>query len=307
MMTQPERNAAYERIRNELGIDRLGVGSDAPPLPPRSRQAATWPGAALPIEAEIRGAQMYEFGEIWARPGLDLRTRSFITIAALTALRHPDQLYRHINSALNIGITPEEIHEILLHAGVYSGIPAWENGAAVAGEVFVARGILPPGSGSGVALTPKPLMTHVERRDAMKRVTASVNIGRVGQGPDAPQLKPMAGGLASVGDAIKMPVATDLALINADHGFGEVWGRPGLDLRMRAFITITVLQVLVESHELTIHVNNALNLGLTPEEVYEALAQAGIYGGLSGWHNATLVAAHVFEQHKALRGKRSVA
>jgi 4-carboxymuconolactone decarboxylase len=216
-----------------------------------------------------------------------------------------DQLYRHINCALNIGVTPDEVHEILLHVGNYAGLPKWENGVAVANEVFVARGILP--AGSGVTVVPKPPMTHEERLAAMKRVTTAMNIGRIGQGAEAPVLQPLAGGVPSVTAAVNMPVASDMAQINGSHGFGELWGRPGLELRTRSFITFTVLQVLVQTHEITVHINIALNLGISPEAVYEALEQAGIYGGFSGWHNATLVAAHVFAQHKAVRGQRSAA
>jgi alkylhydroperoxidase/carboxymuconolactone decarboxylase family protein YurZ len=102
-MTQEEREAAYERVRRELGIDRIGTAPDAPALPPRQGSTRTKPASALPIEAEILGVQMYEYGEIWARPGLDLRTRCFITVAVLTAMGHADQLYRHANSALNKG------------------------------------------------------------------------------------------------------------------------------------------------------------------------------------------------------------
>jgi 4-carboxymuconolactone decarboxylase len=298
VMTQTERNAAYERIRRQLGVDRIGLGPDAPPLPPRSGQAGMKPGAVLPIEAEIYGAQMYEYGEIWARPTLDLRTRCFITVAVLAALRDSDQLYRHINSALNIGITPEEIHETLLHIGVYSGLPAWENSAAVANEVLVARGTLP--AGPGVTVEPKPPMTEEDRTAAMSRVAAALNLGRVGQGPEAPPLKPLREGPLEVGKTVGLQVALDMAEINGSYGFGEVWGRPGLGLRTRSFLTFPVLQVLIETEELNLHINNALNLGITQEEVYEALCHAGIYGGISGWHNATIVASSVFAQHRAL-------
>jgi alkylhydroperoxidase/carboxymuconolactone decarboxylase family protein YurZ len=64
------------------------------------------------------------FGSIWARPELDLRTRSAITVAMLTTLRALDELELHTRAALRNGLTPTEIREIVLHAGVYAGIPA---------------------------------------------------------------------------------------------------------------------------------------------------------------------------------------
>jgi 4-carboxymuconolactone decarboxylase len=293
MMTQEEREAAYERVLLELGIDRIGTEPDAPALPPRQGGARTKPGSGLPIEAELLGVQMFEYGEIWPRPGLDLRTRCFITMAALTALGHGDRLYRHVNSALNIGITPEGVHEALLQAGVYSGLSAWENAVAVANEVFVARKILP--AGEGVAVEPKAPMDHEDRRTAMKRVVDALGVGRLGLGQDALPLVPMPGPMSGAQPG-RTPVEQDLTLIVAEYGYGEVWGRPGLDLRTRSFVTVAVLQAMRENDQLHIHLNNALNLGISADEIHEALAQVGIYGGGSGWHNANNVARHVLGQ-----------
>jgi alkylhydroperoxidase/carboxymuconolactone decarboxylase family protein YurZ len=64
------------------------------------------------------------FGGVWSRPGLDLRTRSAITLAMLTTLRALDELEIHTRAALRNGLTPTEIREIVLQAGLYAGIPA---------------------------------------------------------------------------------------------------------------------------------------------------------------------------------------
>lgn len=303
MKTQAQRNADYERVRRELGVDHIGLGADAKPLPPWSGDTARKAGAALPIEAAMHGAQMYEYGEIWPRPALDYRTRSFITVAAVAAQGYPKQLYRYINIALNVGITPDEIHETLLHATSYCGLPAWESSVEVATEVFVARGILPPGP--GVTVEPKPPMDEQERRAAFKRVTAGLGVGRVGLGPDAPILKALPGGpvLATKPGSL----GEEIAFINADYGYGELWGREGLPLRIRSFITCAVLHVMVENHQLHIHINNAVNIGISPEEMQEALLQVAVYHGGSGWHNAVTVARHVFEQHAALDGQAAAA
>ncbi|MEP7244289.1 MAG: carboxymuconolactone decarboxylase family protein, partial [Gammaproteobacteria bacterium] len=66
----------------------------------------------------------YCFGDTWTRPGLDRKTRSMITLAALAALVRPNQLKVHVIGALKNGVTEEEIREILLHTAVYAGIPA---------------------------------------------------------------------------------------------------------------------------------------------------------------------------------------
>lgn len=78
----------------------------------------------------------YCFGETWSRPGLDRRTRSMITLAALTAMVRPNQLKVHIRGALKNGVTREEIREILLHTAVYAGIPAGVEAFAAAAEVL---------------------------------------------------------------------------------------------------------------------------------------------------------------------------
>jgi 4-carboxymuconolactone decarboxylase len=296
MMTQAEREAAYHRIRRELGVDRIGTAPDAPHLPPRRGSALARSESALPIESEIAGALMIEYGEIWARPGLDLRTRSFATLAALQALGHADQLYRHVNIALNLGITPEEIHETFFHGACYAGLPTRENAAAVATEVFVARGILAAGDGAIIEpKAPKAPMDQADRKAAMERVGRALGIGRLGLGPDSPPLACLPGPLTKV-DGTRTPLENDLAMIGGEFGYGEIWGRPGLDLRTRSFVTMSLLQVMHENDQLHIHVNNAMNLGITPDEIHEVLAHVGLYGGVSGWHNASNVAKHVLAQ-----------
>lgn len=66
----------------------------------------------------------YCWGAVWARPGLDRRTRSLINLAMLTALNRRHELTIHVRGALNNGVTPEEILETLLQATVYCGVPA---------------------------------------------------------------------------------------------------------------------------------------------------------------------------------------
>jgi 4-carboxymuconolactone decarboxylase len=80
----------------------------------------------------------YCFGEVWSRQQLDHKTRSMLTLAVLTALGKPNQLRVHVQGAINNGVTPEEIREVLLHAMVYSGVPAGVEAFRVASEVLGA-------------------------------------------------------------------------------------------------------------------------------------------------------------------------
>ncbi len=75
-------------------------------------------------------------GEIWARPHLDLKTRSLCTVAAMTALGRPSALELNIRMALNNGATREEIGEVILHIAAYAGFPAAWEGMIVANRVF---------------------------------------------------------------------------------------------------------------------------------------------------------------------------
>lgn len=84
------------------------------------------------------------FGEIYSRPGLVPRDRQLVTLGMLTALGGAEpQLEVHINAALNVGITPAEIVEVLLHTAGYCGFPRALNATFVAKKVFDERGLLP--------------------------------------------------------------------------------------------------------------------------------------------------------------------
>jgi 3-oxoadipate enol-lactonase/4-carboxymuconolactone decarboxylase len=78
----------------------------------------------------------YAWGEIWARSGLDRRTRSAITLTALIALGHFDELRMHVRAALRNGLNEDEIKEILLQSAIYCGVPAANHAFAVAQEVL---------------------------------------------------------------------------------------------------------------------------------------------------------------------------
>ena len=83
----------------------------------------------------------FPFGDIYSRPGLDLRSREMATIAALTAMGNATpQLKVHIEAGLNVGLSRNEIVEIIMQMAVYAGFPAALNGLFAAKEVFARRG-----------------------------------------------------------------------------------------------------------------------------------------------------------------------
>jgi 4-carboxymuconolactone decarboxylase len=104
------------------------------------------------VDASIRNADeltmplqelvtQYCWGEIWTRPGLDRRTRSFLNLAMITALNRPHELKLHVRGAVNNGLTKEEIAEVFLQAAIYCGVPAAIDSFRIAKEVFKEMGI----------------------------------------------------------------------------------------------------------------------------------------------------------------------
>lgn len=90
---------------------------------------------SMPIQQYItRNA----WGDVWQRPGLDLKTRSMITVAMLAAMGKQHELKGHVRGALNNGVTPEQLQEVLLHASIYCGLPAAVEAFRTAAEVVDA-------------------------------------------------------------------------------------------------------------------------------------------------------------------------
>jgi 4-carboxymuconolactone decarboxylase len=104
------------------------------------------------VDASIRNADdfnmpmqemvtQYCWGDVWNRPGLDRRTRSFLNLAMLTALNRPHELKLHVRGAINNGVTKDEIREVFLQAAIYCGVPAAIDSFRVAREVFKEMGL----------------------------------------------------------------------------------------------------------------------------------------------------------------------
>ena len=83
------------------------------------------------------------WGDVWQRPGLDMKTRSLVTVALLAALGKQHELKGHVRGALNNGATAQEIQEVLLHASIYCGLPAAVDAFRTASEVVDSAGKKP--------------------------------------------------------------------------------------------------------------------------------------------------------------------
>jgi 4-carboxymuconolactone decarboxylase len=81
------------------------------------------------------------WGMVWAREGLDRRTRSMLTVALLAALQHENELALHIRAAVRNGVTADELREVLLHTSVYAGVPAVNTAFGIAQHVLAELGV----------------------------------------------------------------------------------------------------------------------------------------------------------------------
>ncbi len=98
--------------------------------------------SATPFTHELQElVTQYCWGEIWNRPGLSRRERSLINLAMLTALNRPHEVKLHVVGALNNGLKPEEIKEVLMQTAIYCGVPAALDSFGVAKQVFAEKGI----------------------------------------------------------------------------------------------------------------------------------------------------------------------
>ncbi len=112
----------------------------------REVQAKLWPQVASAPTGAFPAAKLAPdfyryvaetaFGMIWSRPGLAIRDRSLVTVAQLAALGKADELRAHLRGALNVGITREELVEVLMQTAVYAGVPAANDALKVAAEVL---------------------------------------------------------------------------------------------------------------------------------------------------------------------------
>jgi 4-carboxymuconolactone decarboxylase len=125
-VTDPRHDAGMAVRRQVLGDDHV------------DRAVAGTTSFSAPFQDFITRSV---WGEVWARPGLDRRTRSCITLALLTALRCEDELAIHVRAALRNGLDPREIGEVLLQTAIYAGVPAANSAFAIAQRVLADAGV----------------------------------------------------------------------------------------------------------------------------------------------------------------------
>jgi 4-carboxymuconolactone decarboxylase len=204
-------------------------------------------------------------GDVWKRPGLNARDRSVVTLAALIARNQTIELPTYMGLALDNGVKPGEISEIITHLAFYAG---WANATAaiaVAKDVFAERKIRPDQL-PAVSPTLLPLNDAAEV-DRAKRV--GEQFGAVFPG---------------------------VVQYTTDVLFRDLWLRPDLAPRDRSLVTISALIANGQVAQLTGHIPIGMNNGLTQPEIAEAVTHLAFYVGWPNVFSAMPVAKDVFEK-----------
>ncbi|WP_457664090.1 carboxymuconolactone decarboxylase family protein [Sinorhizobium medicae] len=207
------------------------------------------------------------YGDVWQRPGLNRRDRSLVTIAALIARGEAPALTYYADQALENGVRPSEISETITHLAYYSG---WGKAMATIGpvsEAFAKRGISQDQL-AAVESTPLPLDEEAETQRA---TTVGNQFGSVAPG---------------------------LVQYTTDYLFRDLWLRPGLAPRDRSLVTVAALISVGQVEQITLHLNKALDNGLTEEQAAEVITHLAFYAGWPNAMSALPVAKAVFEKRR---------
>jgi 4-carboxymuconolactone decarboxylase len=205
------------------------------------------------------------FGELWRRPGLAPRDRSIVTIAALIARNQTSEMPYYLNLALDNGVKPREISEIITHLAFYAGWANAMSAVSVTKEVFAQRKI---GSDQLPAASPKLL--------PLDEAAEADRAARVGQ---------QFGG-----------VAPGVVQYTTDVLFRDLWLRPDLAPRDRSLVTVSSLVASGQVAQIPYHLNRAMDNGLTQAQASEVFTQLAFYTGWPNVFSALPVAKDVFEK-----------
>lgn len=204
-------------------------------------------------------------GEVWKRPGLGPRDRSIATVAALIARNQTVELPYYFNLALDNGVKPREISEIITHLAFYSGWANAMSAVAAAKDVFAQRKI-------GADQLPAASSALLPINEAFETQRAARVGGQFGA------------------------VAPGIVQYTTDILFRDLWLRPDLAPRDRSLVTVSALIAAGQVAQLTSHLNLAMDNGLTQTQAAEVITHLAFYVGWPNAFSALPVAKDVFEK-----------
>jgi 4-carboxymuconolactone decarboxylase len=198
------------------------------------------------------------FGVLWTRDVLSTRQRSIVTIASLAVLRRDDNLRGHVASGLDVGLTPNEILEVMLHLLFYAGAPIANTALNVADEVFKQRGL---------QVEAARVFDPSEDSEALYQRGHAIRTQLFGNRPPRPPET-----------ATEPHKAMDRYVL--EYLWGSVWSRPGLSLQDRVLVTLAAMATLGVEPILGFYARAATSLGLTQEQVEELCFHLSFYIGV---------------------------
>ena len=216
--------------------------------------------------------QKFIFGEVFQTGNLTLQQREMITCITLATMQTLPQLKAHAGAALNVGVTPEELREVMYLTAPFIGFPKMLNAMATVNEVFKERGINLP-------LEPQGTVTEANRHETGKAI----------------QDKLYPGGISSVMEGIPGNMGKNVEQFLTDYFFGEIYSRGTLDLKTRELLGYCVLTALEAESQLQSHYHGNINVGNTPETITAAVIQCLPYIGFP----AAIKALRIIKQEYA--------
>ncbi len=200
--------------------------------------------------------QKFIFGEVFQTGDLTLKQREMITCITLATMQTLPQLKAHAGAALNVGVTPEELREVMYLTAPFIGFPKMLNAVSTVNEVFKERGISLP-------LEKQGTVTEETRHETGKAI----------------QDKQYPGGVSSVMSGLPGDMGKDVEQFLTDYFFGEIYSRGALDLQTRELLGYCVLTTLEAESQLHSHYHGNINAGNSPETLTAAVIQCLPYIG----------------------------
>ena len=216
--------------------------------------------------------QKFIFGEVFQTGELTLKQREMITCITLATMQTLPQLKAHAGAALNVGVTPVELREVMYLTAPFIGFPKMLNAVATVNEVFKERGIHLP-------LEKQGTVTDANRHEAGKAI----------------QDRLYPGGISSVMEGMPGDMGKDVEQFLTDYFFGEIYSRGALDLKTRELLGYCVLTTLEAESQLQSHFHGNIKAGNTPETVTAAVIQCLPYIGFP----AAIKALRIIKQEVA--------
>jgi 4-carboxymuconolactone decarboxylase len=228
-----------------------------------AQSGATRDAVQMVAPALGKYAQDKLVGDVWKRPGLSARDRSIVTLAALITRNQTAEMADYIGIALDNGVKPAEVSEIITHLAFYAGWGNAMTAVTITKEVFVARKV--PGD-QVAAVSPQLLpLNEAAEADRAKRV----------------------------GDLFGA-VFPGVTQYTTDVLFRDLWLRPALAPRDRSLVTVSSLVASGQVAQLTGHVSIGMNNGLSEAEIAETLTHLAFYVGWPNVFSAMPIAKEVF-------------